>query len=539
MPREQATLAFYQQLNRHSGIALIEGEQQVTYQELEQRVQACSERLAHTCQHTSQLEAPSAGKADEGMQTALVALPFSNTLACAVMYLACLRTQVPVLVVDPDLEEAVKLRMYKQLGVGFEARFSAQSDARIDEQESQLHALSREQQKQSIQSWSQELALMLSTSGSSGSPKAVMLSQTNLQANTESICTYLPMQSTDVGITSLPLHYTYGLSVLHTHLAVGARLVLTQESLMSKGFWNAMKEHQVTSFSGVPFHYQMLQRLRFERMELPALRYMTQAGGKLAPALVTHFAQLCQERQQQFFVMYGQTEATARMAYVPPESVLEHPDVIGRAIPGGYFEIQDLDNHTLITEPEQEGELYYRGDNVMLGYAQSEQDWRQATAHTPSPTNPLPTRATGDLACWTAEGFVRITGRLSRFIKVHGKRIQLDHLEQRLAQELEHELEQELGQEQLLYCCGDDDALLVIRDQSQTVTSLADLARIASQIEQVLEQILTESLGLHPSLWSYHEIEQIPRLSNGKIDYTSLLAQIKHLDEIKKGGASS
>lgn len=459
------TSPFYSNLARHQGTALISEQETLSYAALEARVKTAEQQFKQ--QYIT---------ADG--HVALLALCFSSSIEAVVIYLAALRIQLPVLLVDPELATHAKQTMYQQLGVGFE--YNQQG----------LQQITANSHKQTTN----KVALLLSTSGSSGSPKAVMLTAKNLNANTESIIQYLPMQASDVAITTLPLHYSYGLSVLNTHLAVGAALILTEQPLMSREFWQKVKNHQVTSLSGVPFHYQMLQMLRLERMELPAMRYLTQAGGKLNIQLVEHFSKLAKNKGWNFFVMYGQTEATARMAYVPADLIQQHPDVIGQAIPGGRFEIRDLETQALIQIPEQEGELYYFGDNVSLGYAHTQKDWLQP----PAENNSLPT---GDLACWTEEGLVKITGRLSRFVKIRGKRLQLDHLEQQL---------KDLGAE--VYCCGQDDQLFFVYLNTNTQKTKEQISHLA-----------TAEMNLHPSLWQALQVEAIPYLTSGKVNYSALL----------------
>lgn len=465
-----ASSSYYIDLDRFTGTALIGETEQLSYAELEQRVQEAAQQLTQHC-------------IIENGYVALLALLFTTSIDAVVMYLAALRSQVPLILVDPELAEPTKLKMYEQLGVGFE--FTAAT-------KDQPNTL---KQRLAKCHWpvSGTVAVMLSTSGSSGSPKAVMLSAANLRANTASITQYLPIQPTDVAITTLPLHYSYGLSVLNTHLALGAAMVLTEQPLMSREFWQLVRSHKVSSLAGVPFHYQMLQMLHIERMELPAMRYLTQAGGKLNAQAVSHFANLAAEKGWQFFVMYGQTEATARMAFTPPELISTYPDVIGQAIPGGRFEIRNLDTGEKVTAAGQEGELWYFGVNIMLGYAESHADWQQP----PEATQAL---ATGDIACWTEQGLVKITGRLSRFIKMRGKRIQLDHLEQTL---------KEQGVE--VYCCGEDDRLYFA------------FVTATDENKNAINRLATEDLNLHPSLWSAAHIDAVPYLASGKINYAALL----------------
>ncbi|UFS98771.1 AMP-binding protein [Nocardia huaxiensis] len=262
-----------------------------------------------------------------------------------------------------------------------------------------------------------ELALLLSTSGSTGSPKLVRLSYRNLLANAESIAEYLEIDDTERAATTLPFFYCYGLSVIHSHLLRGASLLLTGRSVLEPEFWDAFRCHRATSFAAVPYTFDLLERVGFEQMSLPNLRYITQAGGKLAPDRVRHHARLADNAGRRFYVMYGQTEATARMAYLPPHLAAEHPECIGIPVPGGSFTL----------EPVEEGgdELVYHGPNVMMGYAES-----------PADLSLGPTRTalrTGDLACRTEDGLYRVIGRRSRFAKIFGLRIDLQRIESGLA----------------------------------------------------------------------------------------------------------
>lgn len=164
-----------------------------------------------------------------------------------------------------------------------------------------------------------DLALLLSTSGSTGSPKLVRLSRDNVASNAAAIADYLRLGRSDRAITSLPLHYCYGLSVLHSHLVAGGSVVLTGLSVVDECFWDLFAGAGATSFAGVPHTFDLLAASRFEERELPNLRHVTQAGGRLAPEDVRRWAGVGRERGWDLVVMYGQTEATARMAYLPPQ----------------------------------------------------------------------------------------------------------------------------------------------------------------------------------------------------------------------------
>ncbi len=339
-----------------------------------------------------------------------------------------------------------------------------------------------------------ELALLLSTSGSTGSPQLVRLSYENLETNTRQIVSFLEIQNTDKSITSLPMNYTYGMSVINTHYAKGACSVLTDCSLMQKEFWTLMKEHAITSFAGVPYTYTMLQKLRFSRMDLPALRYMTQAGGKLSSELHRDFADICALKNRKFIVMYGQTEATSRMAYLPSEYSTSKVGSIGKAIPEGRFRIMDEHNN-FIEEPDTQGELIYYGKNVSLGYARDSSDLALGDVNKGC-------LHTGDLARKDKEGFFYITGRLKRFVKVFGNRINLDEIDNLLQSE---------------YSSGD--FVSVGRDDAITIyTTKKD-----ENFYEKIVSFLNYKTKLNNKVFSVCYISSIPRNSSGKILYELLM----------------
>jgi len=322
----------------------------------------------------------------------LVMVAVANRLESVVGYLAALREGHAVLLVAADNEEAAA-HLREVYNPDIEIAADGAVSVRRDEAAAQLHP---------------DLALLLSTSGSTGSPKLVRLSWDNLTANAEQIADYLSIRESDCAVTSLPLHYCYGLSVLHSHLARGASLALTELSVVDECFWEYVREAGATSFAGVPWTFEMLDRAGFAERELPSLRYVTQAGGRLDPDRVVRWAQLGQRRGWDFYVMYGQTEATARMAYLPPDLAAARPTAIGRPVPGGSFEVED-------------GELVYTGSNVMLGYARSPADL--ALGRT------VDRLRTGDLGRLAPDGLFEVTGRTSRYAKVLGHRVDLDRVE--------------------------------------------------------------------------------------------------------------
>ena len=333
-----------------------------------------------------------------------------------------------------------------------------------------------------------DLALLLSTSGSTGSPKLVKLTRKNLHENAKSIAEYLGIEASDKAIATLPFNYSYGISIVNSHLLAGAALILTDESLMSRDFWTLLKEKEASTFGGVPYTYQMLKRLRFSRMELPSLRYLTQAGGRLGEELHEEFGRICAEKGIGFCVMYGQTEATARMSYLPAERCLEKIGSIGVAIPGGEFSLIDEDGK-LIASADVEGELVYRGPNVSMGYATCVEELAAGDEL-------CGVLRTGDMARRDEDGCYYITGRKGRFLKVFGNRIGLDELEQLMAK---------AGY--TVAATGVDDHVELYVENADKADAIAAAA---------------EATSLHPSAFAATRLEHLPRNAAGKIQYSQL-----------------
>ena len=335
------------------------------------------------------------------------------------------------------------------------------------------------------------LALLLATSGSTGSPKLVRLSAQNLAANADSIIDYLGINPAERAITSLPMHYSYGLSVINSHLRAGASIVLTDRSLMDAEYWRLIPRHQVTSFAGVPYSYEMLLKLKIERLNMPSVKTLTQAGGKLAAEKIKRVYESCARKDIRFFTMYGQTEATARIAYLPTEDTLRKAGSIGLPIPDGRLWIED-ENSNRILKPGITGQLVYAGPNVSLGYAMSYRDLSLGDIN-------HGVLKTGDLAMFDEDGYFYIVGRISRFVKIYGVRVSLDAVERMLA---------DSGLQSAVL--GDDDHLLVYLIGENPI-----------EPEDVRLQ-LANTLSLNKAAISVRKMETLPRLSNGKVDYQKL-----------------
>jgi acyl-CoA synthetase (AMP-forming)/AMP-acid ligase II len=339
-----------------------------------------------------------------------------------------------------------------------------------------------------------DLALLLTTSGSTGSPRFVRQSYANIRSNTESIAEYLRLDASERPITTLPMSYTYGLSIINSHLYVGASIILTQKSFMQKEFWERFRNCKATSFGGAPYSYEILDKLRFYKMNLPSLRVMTQAGGKLPPELHRKFAEFASETGGKFIIMYGQTEATARMSYLPPEKSLEKPGSMGIAIPGGEFSLIDVDGN-VIDQSGATGELVYKGPNVALGYAESGADLKKGDENGG-------VLITGDMAKRDEDGYYYIVGRKKRFLKIFGARVNLDETESLIKAAFS------AGD---FACGGVDDKLKIF------ITEV-------SQKESVIK-FLAEKTGFNRAAFEVAVVAKIPRSESGKILYGELSKQ--------------
>lgn len=448
-----ATLPFATGLRAHAArLAVVDpGGLELTYGALAERVDAISRQL--------------------GPVRRLVVVAAANDVDSLVGYLAGLQGGHAVLLAARD-----DRRHLRALIEGYDPDVVIGGGGRVDERrEGTRHELHP------------ELALLLCTSGSTGSPKLVRLSADAVASNAAAIADYLDIRDTDRAAVSLPMHYCYGLSVVNSNLLRGAALLLSDDSVTHPQFWSTFRAYRGTSVHGVPYTFELLDAVGFGDMRLPHLRYITQAGGRLAPPTVRRYAELGAHYGWRLFVMYGQTEATARMAYLPPDLAAAHPSTIGVPIPGGTFTIEPVDS----TGAQDQGELVYHGPNVMLGYAHGPADLAQGRT--------VPALRTGDLARRRPDGLYELIGRRHRFIKPFGVRIDLDQLEALLADE-----------GCAAACTGTDEELVV------AVTGDSDPEHVRRR--------LTGRLGLPDHRVRALVVDDFPRRPNGKIDHQAVAA---------------
>ena len=265
-----------------------------------------------------------------------------------------------------------------------------------------------------------DLMLLMSTSGTTGSPKFVRQSYLNVLSNTKKIIKYLNIKSQDITITSLPISYVYGLSVINTHLLTGATIVLTNRSMVEKKFWDLIATFKVNNFSGVPYNYSIIEKI--SKKGLPSsLKYTTQAGGKMNRILIKNIINIYKKHEIKLIQMYGAAEATSRMSYLNWKYADKKIGSIGKPIPGGSFYLIDK-KEKKFKKKFKKGELVYQGKNVCMGYAESLRD-----LSLPDLNKGL--LKTGDIAYKDNNGFYFIVGRKNRYTKIYGIRVDLSELE--------------------------------------------------------------------------------------------------------------
>lgn len=413
------------------------------------------------------------------MSGSLAFLRAENTRAAVSAYVACIEAGVPLLLLDREIHsEALDLLVntYKPsllLNVDAVPGYAPWSENPL--------GVSAARAPLSV-SPHKSLALLLSTSGSTGTPKLVRLSRENLRSNAESIAFGLDIRSNHRPITSLPYSYSYGLSVINSHLLRGATVILTDEAITSPKFWDSVDQLGATSFAGVPSSYKMLRQMRWNPSSHATLRIATQAGGRLQDDDRRYFLDLFDSVGGAFFVMYGQTEATARMTIASPEDLRRDISIAGRPIQNGRFQIIDIDE-------TGSGEVIYFGPNVMLGYAEKSEDLRRGDEL-------AGVLRTGDLG-YLQDNLLFLTGRTKRIVKVFGKRVSLDDIERWLH-----------GKAEAVAVQGDDAIVIVAIGKDD--------------LPAEVRHGLATYLGVHPSGVRTSRVEALPLLSSGKVDLTKL-----------------
>ena len=335
----------------------------------------------------------------------------------------------------------------------------------------------------------ENLSMLLTTSGSTGSPKLVRHKYGNLEANAENVAKVFAWREEEVGICDLPMNYTMGLNVINSHLVAGASVLMVKASLIEPEFWTFVRENGGTSFCGVPFSYEMMRRVGFDRMDLPALTTLAEGGGKLTDRMFTWIATYARNSGKRFCATFGTSETSARMAFLDPERALEKIGSMGKAIPGGELFLLD---ETEDGDGFVSGELGYRGPNVTMGYALCREDLSKGDEFCGE-------YHTGDIARRDPEGFYYIIGRKGRFLKLFGLRVSLDETERILKTQYP-------GAD--FVCIGDDRQMTIVTTD-------------ASLVEEIIP-FISGKTNLHRSAFRAAAIDEIPRNEYGKVRFGEL-----------------
>lgn len=339
-----------------------------------------------------------------------------------------------------------------------------------------------------------KLSMLLTTSGSTGSPKLVRHKYGNLEANAENVAKAFSWTADEVGICDLPMNYTMGLNVINSHLAVGASVLMVKANLTDPVFWEFIRVNEGTNFCGVPFSYEVMRRIGFDGMDLPKLRTLAEGGGKLTDKMFKWIAGYAKNSGKRFCATFGTSETSARIAFLDPELALGKVGSIGKAIPNGQLFLMD---EVAGEDGTVTGELCYRGPNVTMGYALCRDDLIKDDEFCGE-------YRTGDIAKRDSDGFYFIIGRKGRFLKLFGLRVSLDETERILKTQYT---------DADFVCIGDDKRMNIF------VTDAA--------LKDEIIPFISRKTNLHNSAFSVFVIDEIPRNDYGKVKFSELERIVK------------
>ena len=411
-----------------------------------------------------------------------------NSYEFLVSYYAMLRKRSIIFLLNSKLEMKKIFELVKIYKPHFifdcESLFDKKNNFHIVKTENKLQILKNKELINCENNY--ELAQLISTSGSMGSPKFVMQSFENIQTNTKDIVKTLKLNKFDKTITTMNPSYTYGLTKINTHIFVGGTIILNKKTVFDKEFWNKINMHGVTNFGGVPFFYEMLKRLNFHKFNFKNLKHITQAGGKLSSEILEYIYKTTKKFKIKLYIMYGQTEAGPRITIMDNKRLDKKIKSVGKPIGNNNLWLEDK-KRNIIHKPNTVGELFCEGKNVMLGYAFDLSDLKKKKT--------INYINTGDLAYKDKDGFFYITGRTKRIIKPFGIRVDLQ------------ELEKYLESKNFFNCtCIGDDQKIHIYSKYNSKTN-------------EIKKVVLNKLNLKKNIIYFFEENKIPRDSNGKIIY--------------------
>jgi acyl-CoA synthetase (AMP-forming)/AMP-acid ligase II len=422
-------------------------------------------------------------------QKSVLLILCDNSLGSIIGYLFCLYSNNVAILIDKrisnnDLQELINL--YKPNFILSDVLMTNKKfDFKTKIFESYLYFTKIK--KYSLKS---NLQLLLPTSGSMGVAKFVKLSNENLYINSKSIIKYLKLNKNDVAITNMPFFYSYMLSIINTHLHVGGKIVVSKDSILQKKFWDVYLKNKITSFNGVPYVYELIEKIGIKKIITKKLRYITQAGGKLDQTIKEKIWMELKRYGVEFFVMYGQTEASPRISYLKNNDLITKKESIGKCIEGTKLFLRNSLKKK-IYKPFTEGNIYCKGKNIMLGYSNNYRDLNK--------NKKIHELDTGDIGFFDNDNFYFIKSRSKRISKINGIRLDLDELEKKLQK-------------------NDIKANIVNNDKKIGIfyynNSKITLNKIKKKVEIITNQ--------NPEIFFFKKLKKIPRTINKKISYNEL-----------------
>lgn len=419
-------------------------------------------------------------------ENSLVIFFANNDIGSIILYYALLKHNVTILLLDDtlNLKEVHKyIKDYKPSYILFPKKNNYEVNNFQIIFESNNFYLSKNKARLSYK-LNNNIKFLLTTSGSTRDPKCAKITFDSIKKNTESIIEYLEINANDRTATTMPFNYSYGLSVINSHFMAGASIIPTNYSIIEKNFWNLVKQNGITNLNGVPYFYEILNRIGLEKLkELKKLRFLTQAGGSLDQDVFTSLKNYCHKNKKSFYLMYGQTEASPRISYIKVNKNLQKPS-LGKALPGGKLYL--VNNNENIKKINTEGELIYEGPNIFSGYAQNCSDLKNLEN--------IKLLHTGDLGIFDEKGNFYITGRKKRSIKLFGYRINLDHIED------------------------------ILRSKKSNVATIFCKKKIYVFSEKKINNF--KKINLPKNIIINRVLTKLPQLKNKKIDYKILEKKI-------------
>lgn len=420
----------------------------------------------------------------------------NNSIGSIICYISLVKNRYPVLILDEKITKKFLkkiIKLYKPENICLPTESSLirnNKDYKFNFEFKKFQFL-KEVNKDTFEI-KNNLSILATTSGSTGSAKLVRQSYNNIKSNTYSIIKYLKLNKDNITITNLPLSYTFGMSIINTHLEVGSKIVITKKTVFEKFFWELFKIHQINTIYGVPYTYEILDRLNFFSKNTKNLKLLAQAGGKITETLQRKIYFYINRYKKIFSIMYGQAEATTRISYLPYNKFGKKIGSIGIPIPGGKIKLIG-DNSQEIKNPSTIGEIVYEGKNVCMGYAFDRGDINKKDEWNGKIFS-------GDLAKRDNEGYYYIVGRRKRFSKIYGLSINLDEIENLLKSKFSFS----------------EFAVISLENKIMIFSSTRGMKN------KILNYIRT-NININIRTFEIIFIKKIPNLSNGKNNYKALL----------------